>query len=80
MKFEEVLAQIEAAVRQHGAALEDLTARFRNGAISRDEFAAEMAALRTRFEKIVQELTREAKSAAFVAMASLNVPESEPKD
>jgi len=30
--------------------------------------------------KIVQELTREAKSAALVAMASLKVPESETKN
>ena len=45
----------------------------RSGAISREQFAAEMASLRTTFEKIVQELTREAKSAALVAMASLKV-------
>jgi len=80
MKFEQALAQIEAAVREHGAALEELTARFRSGAISREQFAAEMASLRTTFEKIVQELTREAKSAALVAMASLKVPESETKN
>jgi hypothetical protein len=39
-----------------------------------------MASLRAAFEKIVQELTREAKSRALVAMASLKVPESATKN
>jgi hypothetical protein len=39
------------------------------------EFVAEMVSLRAAFEKTVQELTREAKSRALVAMASLKVPD-----
>ena len=76
MTFEEALAQIEAAVREHGAALEELAARFRSGAIANEEFVAEMASLRAAFEKAVQELTREAKGRALVALASLKMPES----
>ena len=76
MTFVGALAQIEAAVREHGAALEELVGRFRSGAISKEQFVAEMASLRTAFEKTVQELTREAKGRALVALASLKVPES----
>ena len=76
MTFEAALAQIEAAVREHGAALEELAQRFRSGAISKEQFVAEMASLRAAFEKAVQELTREAKGRALVALASLKVPES----
>ena len=76
MTFEEALGQIEAAVREHGAALEELAQRFRSGAISKEQFVAEMAALRAAFETTVQELTREAKGRALVALASLKVPES----
>ena len=54
MTFEEALAQIEAAVREHGAALEELAQRFRSGAIAKEEFVAEMASLRAAFEKAVQ--------------------------
>ena len=57
MTFEEALAQIEVAVRE----------------ISKERFVAEMVSLRAAFEKTVQELTREAKSRALVAMASLKV-------
>jgi hypothetical protein len=80
MTFEEALAQIEVAVRQHGAALEELAVRFRSGAISKARFVAKMASLRVAFEKSVQELTREAKSRALVALASLKVPESAAKN
>lgn len=76
MTFEEALGQIEAAVREHGAALEELAQRFRSGAIAKEEFVAEMASLRAAFEKAVQELTREAKGRALVALASLKMPES----
>jgi hypothetical protein len=49
-----------------------------SGAISREQFAAEMASLRTTFEKIVQELTREAKSSKpclifWPPVANLNI-------
>ena len=80
MTFEEALAQIEVAVRQHGAALEELAARYRSAAISKERFVAEMASLRAAFEKAVQELTREAKSRALVALASLKAPESTAKN
>jgi hypothetical protein len=80
MTFEEALAQIEVAVREHSAALEELAARFRSGAISKERFVAEMVSLRAAFEKTVQELTREAKSRALVAMASLKVPDSAMKN
>jgi hypothetical protein len=43
--------------------------------ISKERFVAEMVSLRAAFEKTVQELTREAKSRALVAMASLKVPD-----
>ena len=75
MTFEAALAQIEVAVREHGVVLEELAGRFRSGAISKEQFVAEMASLRAAFEKTVQELTREAKSRALVAMASLKVPD-----
>ena len=80
MTFEEALAQIDVAVRQHGAALEELAARYRSGAISKERFVAEMASLRAAFEKAVQELTREAKSRVLVALASLKAPESTAKN
>ena len=80
MTFEAALAQIEVAVREHGAVLEELAGRFRSGAISKEQFVAEMASLRAAFEKTVQELTREAKGRALVALASLKVPESAAKN
>ena len=46
MTFEAALAQIEVAVREHGAALEELAGRFRSGAISKELFVAEMASLK----------------------------------
>jgi hypothetical protein len=58
MTFEEALGQIEAAVREHGAALEELAQRFRSGAISKEEFVAEMAALRAAFETTVESAAR----------------------
>jgi len=64
MTFEEALAQIEVAVRE----------------ISKERFVAEMVSLHPAFEKTVQELTREAKSRALVAMASLKVPDSAMKN
>ena len=35
MTFDEALAQLEMAMREHGAAVEDLLVRLRNGAISK---------------------------------------------
>jgi hypothetical protein len=80
MTFEEALAQIEVAVREHGATVEDLVARVRSGAISEERFVAEMVSLRKAFERIVGELTLEAKSGALAAMASLKVPESQTRN
>ena len=51
--------------------------RLRSGAISEERFVAEMVSLRKAFEKIVGELTLEAKSSALAAMASLKVSESQ---
>jgi len=59
-----------------GIGVEELVVRLRSGAISEERFVAEMASLRATFEKTVQELTREAKGRALVALASLKVPES----
>jgi hypothetical protein len=77
MTFEEAVAQIEAAVREHGATVEELVARVRSGAISEARFVAEMVSLRQAFEKVVGELTSEAKSSALASIASLTVPESQ---
>jgi hypothetical protein len=67
MTFDEALAQIEVTV--HGAALEELVARFRSGAISKERFVAEMASLRAAFEKTVQELTRESRALVALGLA-----------
>ena len=80
MTFEEALAQIGVAVREHGATVEQLAVRLRSGAISEERFVAEMVSLRKAFEKIVGELTLEAKSSALAAMASLKVPESQTRN
>jgi hypothetical protein len=80
MTFEEALGQIEIAVREHGATVEELVVRLRSGAISKEQFVAEVTPLRSAFERIVEELTREAKSSALAAMASLKVPESQAKN
>jgi hypothetical protein len=77
MTFEEAVAQIEAAVREHGARVEELVVRVRNGAIPEARFVAEMVSLRQAFEKVVGELTSEAKSSALASIASLKVPESQ---
>jgi hypothetical protein len=77
MTFDEAITQLEIAVREHGMALENLLARLRSGAISNEQFVSEMRPLHESFEKIVEELTREAKSSALAAMASLKA--SEPK-
>ena len=75
MTFDEALAQLEMAMREHGAAVEDLLVRLRNGAISKEQFVAEIAPLHKAFERNVEELTREAKSSALASMASLKAPE-----
>jgi hypothetical protein len=80
MTFEEALGQIEVALREHGATVEELVVRLRRGAISKEQFVAEVAPLRKAFERIVEELTREAKSSALAAMASLKVPESQARN
>jgi hypothetical protein len=80
MTFEEALGQIEIAVREHGATVEELVVRLRSGAISKEQFVAEVTPLRNAFERIVEELTREAKNSALAAMASLKVPESQAKN
>ena len=80
MTLEEALAQIEVAVREHGATAEQLIVRLRSGTISKERFVAEIASLRKAFERIVGELTREAKSSALAAMASLKVPESQARN
>jgi hypothetical protein len=41
MTFEEALGQIELAVREHGATVEELVMRLRSGAISKEQFVAE---------------------------------------
>jgi hypothetical protein len=80
MTFDEALAQLEIAVREHGVAVEDLVARLRTGKISRARFVSEIRPLQQAFERIVEELTREAKSSALVALASLKAPESQAKN
>jgi len=55
----------------------ELVARVRSGAISEARFVAEMVSLRQAFEKVVGELTSEAKSSALASIASLTVPESQ---
>ena len=71
MTFEEALAQIDVAVREPGAALEELAACFRSGAISKEQFVAEMASLRAAFEKTVQELTLRASNFTVPTMPTL---------
>jgi hypothetical protein len=80
MTFDEALVQLEIAVREHGVAVEDLLARLRTGEISRERFVSEMRPLQQAFERIVEELTREAKSSALAAIASLKAPESKAKN
>src|SRR5260370_29901927 len=45
MTFEEALAQIEVAVREHGATVEELVVRLRSGTISDERFVAEIVSL-----------------------------------
>jgi hypothetical protein len=75
MTFDEAITQLETAVRKHGMALENLLARLRSGAISNEQFVSEMRPLHESFERIVEELTREAKSSALAGMASLKASE-----
>jgi hypothetical protein len=77
MTFQAALAQIAAAVREHGAKVEVLIVRVKSGAISEAQFVAEIVSLRQAFESIVGELTSEAKSSALASIASLKVPESQ---
>jgi hypothetical protein len=55
-------------------------ARLQTGEISREQFVSEIRLLQQAFERIVEELTREAKSSALAAMASLKAPESQAKN
>jgi hypothetical protein len=80
LNFEEALAQLEIAVREHGVALENLLMRLRTGAISKEGFVSEVRLLHQAFTRIVEELTREAKDSALAAMASLKAPESKAKN
>jgi hypothetical protein len=80
MTFDDAIAQLELAAREHGVALEDLLARLQTGEISRERFVSEIRLLQQAFERIVEELTREAKSSALAAMASLKAPESQAKN
>jgi hypothetical protein len=80
MTFDDALAQLEMAVREHGGAVEALLARLRSGEISRERFVSEIRPLQQAFERIVEELTREAKNSALAAMASLKAPESQAKN
>jgi hypothetical protein len=80
MTFDDAIAQLEIAAREHGVALEDLLARLQTGEISRERFVSEIRLLQQAFERIVEELTREAKSSALAAMASLKAPESQAKN
>jgi hypothetical protein len=68
MTFDEAITQLEIAVRGHGMALENLLTRFRTGAISKEQFVSEIRPLHEAFERIVEELTHEAKSSALAAM------------
>jgi uncharacterized protein (DUF302 family) len=76
MTFDEAVGQLQIAVRQHGAALEDLLVRLRAGALSKERFVAELAALHKGFEETVEDLTREAKSSALATLASLKASKS----
>jgi len=78
--FDKAIAQLEVAVREHSVALGDLVVRLRSRAISKEQFVAEIAPLHKAFERIVEELTREAKSSALAAMASLKAPESKARN
>lgn len=80
MTFDEAITQLETAVREYGVALEDLLERLRSGAISNEQFVSEMRPLHESFERIVEDLTREAKSSALAAIASLRAPEPESKN
>jgi hypothetical protein len=80
MTFNEALAQLEIAVRQHGAALEDLLVRLKVGTISKGQFVAEIARLHEAFERTVDELTREAKRSALATLASLKAPQSKARN
>ena len=68
MTFEEAVAQIEAAVREHGATVEELVARVRSGAISEARFVAEMVSLRQAFEKVVGNSRRRPKAARLLQL------------
>jgi len=63
-----------------GIGVEELVVRLRSGAISEERFVAEMVSLRKAFERIMGELTLEAKSSALAALASLKVPESQTRN
>jgi hypothetical protein len=80
MTFDDAIVQLEIAAREHGVALEGLLARLQTGEISRERFVSEIRLLQQAFERIVEELTREAKSSALAAMASLKAPESQAKN
>jgi len=77
MTFDEAVGRLQIAVRRHGAALEDLLEKFNVGPISKEQFVTEIAALHQAFEKTVEDLTREAKSSALAALASLKARESQ---
>ena len=80
LTFNEAITQLEIAAREHGLALENLLARLRAGAISKEQFVSEIRPLHEAFERIVEELTREAKSSALAAIASLKAPEPKAKN
>jgi hypothetical protein len=80
MTFEEALAQIEVAVREHGATVEELVVRLRSGAISQERFVAGNGFAPQGVRKDRGELTLEAKSSGLAAMASLKVPESQTRN
>jgi hypothetical protein len=80
MTFDEALGQLVIAVRDHGAALEGLLERVRSGAISKEQFVAEIAPLHKAFEANVEKLTGEARSSALATLASLNAPESKARN
>jgi hypothetical protein len=80
MTFDEAVGQLQIAVRQHGAALEDLLGRLKVRSISKEQFVAEIATLHQAFEKAVEDLTREAKSSTLATLASLKVPKSQARN
>jgi len=80
MTFNEAITQLEIAAREHRLALENLLARLRAGAISTEQLVSEIRPLHEAFERIVEELTREAKSSALAAIASLKAPEPKAKN